>query len=177
MDPTHTQGREKGKREASAKDREDICKKLEMCIDPLNPADHPEGTVNIINGKNCKAEVNVQHSVAVGMAQMEEFERKCPGGFYGNIPKKVVTLTVTKQAVSIGETRVTDMNAIYARIISLLSSSQDIDTKDVLSHELAPVPSSMFAGDGIRIAKNKSQLKKSLEVEVKCQVEIQGRLM
>jgi len=86
-------------------------------------------------------------------------------------------MTVTKQAVSIGETRVTDINAIYARVIGLLSSSRDINIKDVLSHELAPVPSSTFTGDGIRIAKNKSQLKKSLEVEVKCQVEMQGRLM
>ena len=77
-------------------------------------------------------------------------------------------MTVTKQAVSIGETRVTDINAIYAQVIGLLSSSQDIDLKDVLSHELALVSTSMVTGgDGIKIVKNKSQLKRSLlQVEV-----------
>ncbi|CAM1327981.1 Uncharacterised protein at_DN0501 [Pycnogonum litorale] len=75
-------------------------------------------------------------------------------------------MSVTKQAVFIGDNRITDINAIYARVIGLLSSSRDIDIKDVLSHELAPVPTSMFTSDGMRIATNKSQLKKSLEVEV-----------
>ena len=42
----------------------------------------------------------------------------------------------------------------------------DVDVKDVFSHELAPVPTSMFTQDGMRIFKAKSQLKNMLQIEV-----------
>jgi hypothetical protein len=155
----------KARRESDAKDRDGIRKKLEMCIDPMDPADHPDGIVNIVSGKIGKDEVNVHKSVEIGRLLMKEFENKWPDGFYGPIPKKVVTMSV-KQAVSIGKDKIVDINAIYARVIGLMSSSRDIDIKDVLSHELSPVPTSMFTEDGMRIAKNKSQLKKSLQVEL-----------
>jgi len=45
-----------------------------LTFDPLNTAYHPEEIVNIVSGKTSKAEVNVQNSVAIGTAQMEEFE-------------------------------------------------------------------------------------------------------
>ena len=32
---------------SDAKDRESICIKLELCLDPLNPSSHPFNTVNI----------------------------------------------------------------------------------------------------------------------------------
>ena len=158
----------KARIEADAKDRDGIRTKLEMCIDPIDPANHPEGIVNIVTGKIGKAEVNVQNSPHIGKEQMEAFERKWPEGFHGSIPKKVVTMSMGKQGVLVGDNKITDLNAIYARVIGLLSSSREIDIKHVLSHELAPVPTSMFTTDGMRIATNKSQLKKILQVEASC---------
>jgi hypothetical protein len=69
---------------------------------------------------------------------------------------------------SIGEEKSFDINAIYARVIGLLSSSHDINIKDVLAHKLAPVPTSMLSDKGMRIAKNKAALKKALQVQVSC---------
>ena len=45
-------------------------------------------------------------------------------------------------------------------------SSRDVDLKDVFSHELAPVPTSMFEDSGdMRITKSKSTLKRKLQVQ------------
>ena len=45
-------------------------------------------------------------------------------------------------------------------------SSRDVDLKDVFSHELAPVSTSMFEDSGeMRITKSKSTLKRKLQVE------------
>ncbi|KAJ8366608.1 hypothetical protein AAFF_G00348540 [Aldrovandia affinis] len=59
-----------------------------------------------------------------------------------------------------------DLNVIYSRVIALFSSDRDVDVKDVLAYELAPVPTAMFTEDGMRICKAKSTLKKSLQIEV-----------
>ena len=59
-----------------------------------------------------------------------------------------------------------DLTAIYSRVIGLLSRLQEVDIKDLISHELAPVPASMFTENGMRIAKNKSALKNTLQAEV-----------
>lgn len=59
------------------------------------------------------------------------------------------------------------MKAFYSRVIGLHASGHDIDIKDVLGHELAPYPTSMFDDIGdMRIAKSKSTLNKILQVEV-----------
>jgi len=69
--------------------------------------------------------------------------------------------------VKVGAVKVFDTNLIYSRVIGLQDSGRDIDINDVLGHELAPVPTSMFDDTGcMRIAKPKSTLKKFLEVEV-----------
>ncbi|KAJ8405686.1 hypothetical protein AAFF_G00316660 [Aldrovandia affinis] len=64
-----------------------------------------------------------------------------------------------------------ELNEFYCRfekerVIALFSSDRDVDVKDVLAYELAPVPTAMFTEDGMRICKAKSTLKKSLQIEV-----------
>jgi len=45
-------------------------------------------------------------------------------------------------------------------------SSRDIDLKELFFHELAPVPTSIFEGNGdIRITKSKAKPKQKLQVE------------
>lgn len=52
-------------------------------------------------------------------------------------------------------------------MIGLQVGGWDIDIKDALGHELAPVPTSMFDDTGdMRIAKSKSTLNTILQVEV-----------
>ena len=59
----------------------------------------------------------------------------------------------------------TDTNLIYSRVMGLMSS-RDVDFKYVFSHELAPVPISMFEDSGdMRITKSKSTLNRKLQVE------------
>ena len=70
-----------------------------------------------------------------------------------------------RKHVKVGAMNVFDTNLIYSRVIGLQAGERVIDIKDVLGHELAPVPTSMFTGD-MRIAKSKSTLKKILQVEV-----------
>ena len=48
----------------------------------------------------------------------------------------------------------------------MLSSGRNIDLQDIFSYELAPVPTSMFTQDGMRICTAKSKLKHMLQVEV-----------
>ena len=69
--------------------------------------------------------------------------------------------------MKVGTVNVFDTNLIYSRVIGRQASGRDTDIKDVLGHELAPVPTSMFDDtEDMRIAKSKSSLKKILQVEV-----------
>ena len=53
-------------------------------------------------------------------------------------------------------------------MIGLRVSSRDVDINDVFSHELAPIPTSMFTEVGeMRISKAKSVLKKQLQVSAR----------
>ena len=49
-----------------------------------------------------------------------------------------------------------DLNTINSRVTALLSSDCNIDTRDVLSYELVPVPTSMVINDGMWICDAKS---------------------
>ena len=72
-----------------------------------------------------------------------------------------------RKHAKVGAVKVFDTNLTYSRVIGLQARERDIDIKDVLGHELAPVPTSMYDDNGdMRIAKSKSNLKKILQVEV-----------
>ena len=56
-----------------------------------------------------------------------------------------------------------DTETIYARAMTLQATSRGTDTENLLAHELAPYPTSMFDVDGhMREAKTKSMLKNTL---------------
>ena len=94
---------------------------------------------------------------------MLEFEKGLPEGFRSKISKKVKTVSDSKKHIKVGSQKVYDTSVIYSRVIGIQASSRDIDIKKVLSHELAPVPTSMFHDSGaMRIYKAKSDLKKQL---------------
>lgn len=151
-----------------AEDRNSLRRTLEACIDPMDPDSHQPGVLlNISTGLIAQAETNVDSAVKIGKEQLQQFENSWPEGFYGRLSKRVVTFASHKKHVLVGEHKVLDQEALYARVIGLLVSNRDLDLTEVLSTELAAYPPSMFLPDGsMRIATGKSILKKNLAVEV-----------
>ena len=157
----------KARIQAEAKDRAVLRRKLDYCIDPMDSKEHPEGSiVNIVSGKLAPASVNLENAVMIGETMLEDYEKTWPEGFNSTISKKVETMAASCKFVKIGDSKVYDLNAIYSRVIALLSSDRDVDVNDVFSYELVPVPTAMFMKDGMRICKAKSKLKRSLQIEV-----------
>jgi hypothetical protein len=64
------------------KDREALKTKLEMCIHPLKPEDHPEQIVNVANGILGASLVNVDRAVSIGHSQLLDLEKELPTGFW-----------------------------------------------------------------------------------------------
>lgn len=144
-------------------DRENLSKKIELCVDPLDPASHPPSLLNIVSGQIANDTVNVHNAVAIGTKQMQEFESGWPKKFNDTISKRVTTISDSKKHIKIGTKKIFDTTVIYSRVIGIQASSRDIDIENVLSHELAPVPTSMFDDSGVlRICKSKSDLKNRL---------------
>lgn len=153
----------KARIEADAADRDAIRKKLELCINPLDPDLHPPSIVNIISGQIADGAVTVHDAVDIGKKKMTEYESGWPAGFHNTISKGVKTIADGKKHIKIGSKKLYDTTVIYSRVIGIQASSRDIDIQDVMSHELSPVPTSMFQDSGkMRICKSKADLKNRL---------------
>ena len=151
---------------SDAEDRDKIRRKLQSCIDPLDPNEHADRVVNIVTGRIGPEKVNASRAVDIGRAQMHSYEESWPAGFNAPLSKQVITMAVTRKVMRVGSTEVCDLNLIYSRVMGL-QQSRNIKLCDVLEYELAPVPTSMFDEKGeMRIAKTKSTLKKNLQVEI-----------
>ena len=130
----------KARIQADAKDKAGLRRKLDYCIDPMDSKEHPEGsTVNIVSGKLAPASVNVENAVMIGETMLEDYEKTWPEGFNSTISKNVETMAASCKFVKIGDSKVYDLNALYSRVIALLSSDRDVDVNDIFSYELAPV--------------------------------------
>ena len=102
---------------------------LQMCIDPLNSDNHPDGIVNIVTGRIAPDAVNVDNSVA-----MKQFDTDWSKTFYEPLSNQVVTMFVTKKRIKLGSADCFDTNPIYPRVIGLMST-RDVDLTHVFSHE------------------------------------------
>ena len=130
-------------------DRDALRDKLELCIDPLDPGQHPSGgLVYIVTGMVVThPSVNVDDAVQLGHTQMESF-KTWSEGFHDTIHKVVNTLSFSRRHLKLEKVKV-------------------FDTENVLAHELAPYPMSMFDVDRhMREAKTKSTLKSTLKVDI-----------
>ena len=153
---------------ADQRDHKTLQEKLELCINPLDPEQHPQALVNVVTGKVVtNPSVNVSNALQLGRAQMENFEDSWPNGFHDTIPKVVNTMGLSRKHIKVGDIKVFDTETIYARAMGLVRSSRVLDTNQLLSHELAPHPPSMFDSTGhMREAKTKASLKNALKVEL-----------
>ena len=64
----------------------------------------------------------------------------------GTNPMKIVATTA--KSIQVIHSKVHGLNAIYSKVIVLLSSDRDIHVEDFLAYELAPIPTAMFTEDG-----------------------------
>ena len=88
-------------------------------------------------------------------------------GFYDPVKQTVKTLNVSRKGVKAGEKKILDPEVVYARALALrcIDSDFHFDFESILSHELAPFPTSMFEEEGLlRICRQKSKLMNSLKV-------------
>jgi len=75
-------------------------------------------------------------------------------------------MEVSKKSVRVGDKDVYNVHLVYSRVLGL-QQSRNIDFAEVLKHELAPLPTSVFKDDGeMQIAATKSDLKRQLQVGV-----------
>jgi len=74
---------------------------------------------------------------------MITFKDSLPNRFIGPISKEMITMNTTKKAIRVGGKDVFDMDVIYSRVLGL-QQCRDIDFTDILRHELAPLPTTLF---------------------------------
>ena len=165
---THHKEEMKSRIKSDEQDKQELRQKLELCIDPLDPEQHPpEGLVNIVTGMVVNhPSVNAHNAVQLGKTKMEAFENTWPESFHETIPRVVTTMSLSRKHLKVGQNKVFDTETFYARAMCLQTSSRGIDTTKLLAHELAPFPTSMFDESGhMREAKTKSNLKNALKVD------------
>ena len=148
------------------KERQVIREKLKLCIDPLNTAGQISALVNIVSGRICPDEVYVHDAVDLGKAQMEQYEVSWPEGFHQTLKKRVRTMKECRKKTRTDTAEQFDSGLIFARALGIMNS-RDVKVKQILSYELAPVPTSMFEEKtrDLRIAQSKSILKNKLQVK------------
>ena len=94
----------------------------------------------------------------------------------------VITMDVTIKHVHIGAAKIFNTTLQFSRVIELQASSREtIDIQNLLSYELAPVPTSMFTYSGdMRIGMSKAQQYTQSQIELstrKASQEIQCRVL
>ena len=80
-------------------DRKKIGVELEKCSHPLN--DQQPGVYNICNGQVAPDTVNVQNALAIGSEQSRQFSASLSSEFHKTTKKKVKTMELLKQAVTV----------------------------------------------------------------------------
>ena len=102
-------------------DRMSLEKKIDLCIHPFIPDQHPSNIVNIVTGRLSSPSVSVQNVVSIGTSQMRVFENSWPDEFHSAIQKKVITMAATKKSVQLRQTKVYDTNLISSHVMGCVA--------------------------------------------------------
>ena len=106
---------------------------------------------------------------------METFEQSWLEDFHDTTPRKVVTMSVGRKSMKVGDAKAFGTETMYARAMALQEGSRILNINDIISHELAPYSSSMFKSNGqMSEAKSKACLKNILRVDVSNRHAIRG---
>ena len=88
----------------------------------MDPDSHPDGALlNVVTGAVAPQDVNIDRAVTLGQEQMEALESSWPEGLYNTIKWQVVTFSGNRKAAEVGDVIFIDQEAIYARVIGLMS--------------------------------------------------------
>ena len=113
------------------------------------------------------ASANVNNALQIGKACMEGYENKLPQGFYNKISSYVIIRDTPMKGINTGAVTTVDIEVEFNRTLGIIGS-EEFDLHDLFSHELAPIPTSLFLYDGrmISASSNKTfdylQLKRQL---------------
>ena len=111
---------------SDSQDQQNIQDKLKTWIDPLDPADHPNGLVNILTGRVVPDIVNAGKSVEIGRVQMNVYQQSWPSDFNDTLSKKVVITSVTRKAGRPNKGTVQDYVDNFVSYISTRTGQNDI---------------------------------------------------
>ena len=100
-----------------------------------------------MSGKLAAESANVQNTLQIGKDCMLSYENKLPQGFYNKISSPVVTMDTTRKRINLGATTSIDAEIIFNRTLGIIGSGE-CGLHDLFSHELAPIPTSLFLDDG-----------------------------
>ena len=84
---------------------------------------NPNGLVNIVTGRVIVHPfVNVNNAPSIGKEQMQAFKKTWPSEFHKTIHKSVHTMAISQKHIKVSDTKVIDVEMIYARAKGLQSS-------------------------------------------------------
>ena len=168
---THHKDEAKARVKTDTKDRKALRDKLEVCIDPLHPEDNQQGLVNIVTGQVLThTSLNIDNATKLG--------NQADGGIWANLasqfPRNTTQNCVTTVAAIAqrqgkeNNMKILGTEMMYARAMALQCSQRYDDTRNLMAHELAFRPASMFDDSGaMKVAKTKAVLKNNtLKVEM-----------
>ena len=82
---------------------------------------------------------------------MEDYENKLPQGFYNKISSNVVIRDAHMKGINTGAVTTVDIEVVYNRTLGIIGS-EEVGLHDLFSHELAPIPTSLFLDGGSMIS-------------------------
>ena len=82
---------------------------------------------------------------------MEAYENKLPQGFYNKISSYVVTIYTPMKGINMGAVTTVDIEVVVNITLSIIGW-EEFDQHHLFSHQLAPIPTSLFLDDGSMIS-------------------------
>ena len=131
--------------QADNSDRRKLWERQYQCIDRFDPFGH-FATVFIVYVEHLTASVSVKNALQIGKACMEAYGNKLPPGFYNKISGYGVTMDTPMKGMNMGAVRTVDIEVVFNRTLSIIGS-EEFDLHNLFSHELAPIPTSLFSDD------------------------------
>ena len=148
------------RREADHIDRNNILTELGKYSHPLE--DRCDSLYNIVSGQVAPPEVNVAEATDIGNRMAHDFKLSLPKNFYAPISSPIKTMAVLKK---IGKTKhssnTLDLESFFLRILAI-SSTREIELKDIFAYEMCEVAPSLVDEYGRLRKGQKSPLVKSL---------------
>ena len=96
------------------------------------------------------ASANVKNALQIGKACMEGYENKLSQGFYNKISSYVIIRDAPMKGIKTGAVTTIDIEVTFNITLGIIGS-EEFDLDDLFSHELAPIPTSLFLDDGSMI--------------------------